>query len=170
MVARRVKRIVRRLVGRRTSRGFTLTELLVTITASAVVIFAGFLIYGGMVQSMKGTSALARMQRQSGIAVDVVTRSVREASRMSIPSSDSLLVYYDTASGESLATVFSLDNMDRLIDDTGFVLARTVDSLSFSSPDGMALHMELVLRDSVKSDRTDDDKLVHFSTTVVRRN
>lgn len=160
-----------RLSGRRGQRGFTLPEVLVTMAALIVVTMAASVSYVGTMDSWDKTSSMTRLQRESSLALETVSRVVRGATAVTISADgDSLRVYYEGTAGDSLASIFHVDGQGQLVDAAGFVLATAVDSLSFSSPDGETVNMELIVLDDMGTECGTDDQALLMSSTVVRRN
>jgi prepilin-type N-terminal cleavage/methylation domain-containing protein len=171
MLVRSVRRYVRALTGHRGQRGFTLPELLVTMVALGIIVLAATVSYIGTMHSWDGTASMTRLQRESSLAVEAMSRTLRGASRVTIgPAGDSLRVYYEVAWGESLATIYHIDNDDQLVDHAGFVLATEVDSLSFSTADGKTINIDLIVRDAMETECSTDDQALLMSSSVVCRN
>jgi len=167
----RIRHHLRRLAGTEGQRGFTLPEVIVTMAALVVVVLAATVSYMGTLRSWDGTSSMTRLQQDSSLAVETMSRSLRGASSVTIGADgDSVRVFYDTPSGDSLASVYHIDNQGQLVDGAGFVLAADVDSLSFSTSDGKTVNIDLSLRDAMGSECGNDDQGLLMSSTVVLRN
>jgi len=153
------------------SAGFTLIELLIVAGLSVTVVVAMAAAYVGTVKSWRGTAALADVQRDASLAVEVISREVRPGSRISISDSDSLSVFLQTDTGDSLIAAFCLDDSSNLVDMEGRILASGVDSLKFTSTDAKTLNVDIWISNDVGTpNSTVDDQAVLMSTTAVCRN
>ncbi|MBD3368590.1 MAG: prepilin-type N-terminal cleavage/methylation domain-containing protein [Candidatus Eisenbacteria bacterium] len=171
MRLKRVGRALRGLQGARGRRGFTLPEVVVTMAALTVIVLAASVSYVGTLKSWDGTSSMTRLQRESSLAVETMSRVLRGAESVVINvEGDSLRVYYETAAGDSLADIFHINDDGQLVDSAGFVLSSSVDSLSFSTVDGKTVNMELAVTDGMGTEQCSDDQALLMSSTVVCRN
>jgi type II secretory pathway pseudopilin PulG len=151
--------------------GFTLTELIVSIGVTLVVILAGVVTYLGTIHSWEGTASLTRIQREASFAMEVMVRDIRDASSCDISAAgDSLTVYFWTGTVDSVIAVYYLDDQDRLIDMDGTVLVTEVDSLGFSAA-GSTVNIDVLLKDEMETpEASQDDQAVLISSTVACRN
>jgi type II secretory pathway pseudopilin PulG len=176
MSARRASRGNRRRGPRvtplRGSRGFTLTELLIAAGLSIAVIAAVVVAYSGTVRSWQTTAAYANIQREASLAIEVMARSIRPGSNVTIGSGgDSLEVVLNTDGSDSTIAVFHLDGQGNILDINGAVVTTRVDSLGFSSADQKTVNIDVVIKDDLGTDdRITDDQVVHMSTTAICRN
>lgn len=162
----------RPIVGRiGTNRGFTLVEIVATIAVTATVLGAGIATYVGTLRSWEGTSSLAHIQREASLAMDVVTRRIRGGSSIAInEDGDSLSVYYETASGESLGAVYYVGDCSLRDIDDGIVVPN-VSAVSFTSNDSRTVNIDITLADDMGTpDITSDDQTTLMSSTVACRN
>jgi len=166
-----LRRTIGRLRGREGQRGFTLPELLVTMASLVVVVLAATVSYVGTMHSWDGTATMTRLQRESSLAVETVSRTLRGATRVTIGAAgDSLNVFYEGSSGDSLAASYFLNDQGELVDDQGFVLASTVDSLWFGTVDGKTVNIDVTVRDQMNTQCGTDDQALLMSSTAVLRN
>jgi len=153
------------------NRGFTLVEIMASIAVTAVVLGAGIATYVGTIRSWDGTSSLAHIQREASLAMDVVTRQIRGASSIAInDDGDSLSVYYETESGESLAAAYYLGDCS-LRDIDGGVVVPSVSAVTFTSADSRTVNIDITLTDDMGTpDLGSDDQTTLMSSTVACRN
>lgn len=154
------------------SAGFTLTELMIAAGLSVAVIAAVIVAYSGTVRSWQTTAAYANIQREASLAIEVMARSIRPGSNVTIGSGgDSLAVILSVDGADSTIAAFHLDGQGNIIDINGAVVTTRVDSLGFSSADQRTVNIDLVLRDDIGTiHRLTDDQAVEMSTTAICRN
>ena len=154
------------------NRGFTLTELLIAAGLSVAVIAAAVVAYTGTVRSWQTTAAYANIQREASLAIEVMARSIRPGSNVTIGTGgDSLTVILSTDASDSTIALFYLDDDGNIMDIRGAVVTNRVDSLGFSSPDQKTVNIDLVIKDDIgTAERITDDQAVHMSTTAICRN
>ncbi|MBM3307875.1 MAG: hypothetical protein FJY74_06085 [Candidatus Eisenbacteria bacterium] len=154
----------------RAQAGFSIVEMIAMIAVTATVIGAGIATYVGTLRSWQGTAGLAHIQREASLAMDVVTRSIREASSVIVAGDgDSLNVYYETAGGESLGAVYYRGGCS-LLDANGDVVVPNVSSVGFTS-DGRTVNIDITLVDDRGTpDNTSDDQMTLMSSSVSCRN
>ena len=164
-----MRRPIAGLVG--TTRGFSLVEIVATIAVTATVLGAGIATYVGTLHSWKGTSSLANIQREASLAMDAVTHRIREGSSIAIDvDGDSLSVYYETASGESLGAAYYLGGCSLRDIDDGIVVPK-VSAVSFTSADSRTVNIDITLADDMGTpDITSDDQTTLISSTAACRN
>jgi prepilin-type N-terminal cleavage/methylation domain-containing protein len=155
----------------KTDRGFTIVEIMASIAVTATVLGAGIATYVGTLRSWEGTSSLAHIQREASLAMDVVTRRIRGASSITIDADgDSLRVYYETASGDSLGAVYYLEDC-ALRDIDGEAVVPKVSAVSFTSDDSRTVNIDITLIDDMETpDIASDDQTTLMSSTVACRN
>ncbi len=155
----------------RGQRGFTLTELIVSIGVTLVVILAGVVTYIGTIHSWEGTASLTRLQREASFAMEIMVRDVRDASSCDISGGgDSLTVYFWTGTVDSVIAIYYLDDQDRLIDMDGTVLVTEVDSLGFTAAGG-TVNIDVLLKDKMETPgESQDDQAILMSSSVACRN
>jgi prepilin-type N-terminal cleavage/methylation domain-containing protein len=153
------------------NRGFTLVEIMASIAVTATVLGAGVATYIGTIRSWEGTSSLAGIQREASLAMDVVTRQIREGSSVTINGAgDSLCIYYDTSSGDSLGAAYYLGER-ALCDMDGGVVVPNVSAVSFTSDDSRTVNIDITLLDDMGTpDVMSDDQTTLMSSTVACRN
>ncbi len=156
----------------RSSTGFTLVELLIAAGLSVAVIAAVIVAYTGTVRSWQTTAAYANIQREASLAIEVMARSIRPGSNVTIGTGgDSLAVILSTDASDSTIALFYLDDDGNIMDIRGAVVTNRVDSLGFSSPDQKIVNIDLVIKDDIgTAERITDDQAVHMSTTAICRN
>lgn len=156
----------------RGTRGFTLLEVPVAIAATVGVIASIFVIYLASLHSWSGTTALAGIQREASLAMEMMTHDVRPGSGFTIGSGgDSLEVTYWTGSVDSVIARFYRDANGNLRDISGSVLTTRVDSLAFSAAGAKTVNIDLIVRNDLgTTDTAADDQVVVVSSTVVCRN
>ncbi len=151
--------------------GFTLAELSIAVAAMSLVILPCVSIYTATTRSWEGTAALAEIQRDASFAVDVMVRSIREASDVVVGvRPDSMDVIYHGTYGDSIGARYYVNDEDQLVDMNGMVLVEGVDSAVFSR-DGAVVSIDITLAsDSGTPLRWTDDQAVLMSSSVVCRN
>lgn len=160
------------IVGRSgANEGFSIVEMVAAIAVTATVLGAGVATYIGTFRSWEGTSSLAHIQREASLAMDLVTRRIREGSSIAISEDgDSLSVYYETASGESLGAAYYLGDCS-LCDMDGEVMVPKVSAVSFTSDDSRTVNIDITLADDMGTpDLASDDQTTLMSSTVACRN
>ena len=164
------RRLGRRLNG---NSGFTLAEIMVVAAASVAVILSIAVAYVGTVRSWNGTTALLEIQREASLVTGMIQNVVRPASSLAVTPGahgDSLEVYYEVASGDSLVAEFYLDGAGNLIDINGITVASYIDSIDFILY-GRTLHVEGWFRSDIGTpSRLTDDQRVQISATAICRN
>ncbi len=152
--------------------GFTLIELMIWAGVAISVIIAATASYVGTTRSWDGTAALARIQRDGSLAVEMMARGIRSGSTATVGSAgDSLNVYYWTGSTDSLIARYYLDGQGNIRDLDGFEVATDVDSLRFGVSSGKVVNIDIYLRDDRETeDHAGDDLPVSLSSTAVCRN
>ncbi|MBN2565627.1 MAG: hypothetical protein JXB46_07950 [Candidatus Eisenbacteria bacterium] len=163
-----LERIVRPLRGR---RGISLIEPVVATAASAGVVLAVITVYVSTIRSWEGTAALADVQREASLAMEVMTRNIRPGSTVSIAGGDSIEVFLRLDGGaDSLIARYYLDTAGNLRDNADNIVTTRVDSLGFTSPDNQTVNIDVVLKNEMDGDRASDDQSVLMSSTVICRN
>jgi hypothetical protein len=153
------------------SRGVTIIEVLIAALLSTVAIVAAFTTYAGTMHSWEGTACLTDVQREASLALEVMAREIRSGSSVAIGAgSNSISVYYDTESGDSLMATFVANGNNELIDIGGGIVTSHVSSVSFSSPDGQAVNIDILIENDRGTTTTGDDQHVLMSSTAVCRN
>ncbi len=151
--------------------GFSLVEVLIAALLSTVAIAATFAVYAGTMHSWEGTACLTDVQREASLAVAVMAREIRCGSSVVIGAgSDSISVYYDTGSSDSLMATFHANGNGQLIDIGGGIVTSHVSSVSFSTPDGRAVNIDILIDNGRGTATTVDDQHVLMSSTAVCRN
>ena len=147
-------------------------ELLIVAGLSLAVVAAIAATYVGTVRSWRGTAALADIQREGSLAVEVIAREIRPGSRVTIDGdADSLSVFFQAGSGDSLIAAFYLDDSGNVLDVDGGTVTTGVDSIRFTSADSRSVNIDIWLSNDVGTpDRSTDDQAVLMSTTAVCRN
>ena len=160
----------RRPVG---NSGFTLAELMIVAAVSIAVVLSVVVAYVGTVRSWGATTGLLEIQREASLGVEAIQNAVRPASDLVVSSGahgDSLEVYWEVASGDSLAAQYYLDGAGNLIDINSSTVATDIDSIDFVLS-GATLHIDAWLSsDSGTPSRAMDDQRVQVSTTAICRN
>jgi hypothetical protein len=156
----------------RGSSGFTLLEVPVAIAATVGIIASIFVIYLASLHSWSGTAALAGIQREASLAMEMMTHDVRPGSAFTIGSGgDSLEVTYWTGGADSVIARFYKDVDGNLRDISGGIMTTRVDSLAFSAAGAKTINIDLTVRNDLgTTDTTADDQVVVVSSTVVCRN
>ncbi len=153
------------------NRGITLVEVLIAAILSTVAIAAAFAVYAGTMHSWEGTACLTNVQREASLAVEVMAREIRCGSSVTIGAgSNAISIYYDTGTSDSLMATFHTDGSNQLIDIDGGIVTSNVSSLSFSSPDGRAINIDVIVENGRGTTTTTDDQHVLMSSTAVCRN
>jgi hypothetical protein len=164
------KRLGRRLSG---NGGFTMAEVAIVSAISIAVILSIAVAYVGTVRSWNGTTGLLEIQREASLSMEMIQNIVRPASSLAVTPGahgDSLEVYYEVASGDSLVAEFYLDGAGNLIDINGTTIASYIDSMDFVLS-GRTLHIDGWFRSDIGTpDRSTDDQRVQISTTAICRN
>ena len=160
----------RRLLG---EGGFTIIELMIVAAVSIAVVLSVVVAYVGSVRSWNGTAGLLEIQREASLGVESIQNAVRPASNLEVAPGafgDSLEVFWEVASGDSLVARYYLDGTGNLLDINGATVASSVDSLDFEVL-GSALHIDAWLSsDAGTPQRHMDDQRVQVSTTAICRN
>jgi len=155
------------------SGGFTLAEVLVVAAISIAVVLSIVVAYVGTIQSWNGTAALLEIQREASLGIEAIQNSVRPASDIVVSSGafgDSLEVYWEVASGDSLVDRYYLNGNGDLLDINGTTVAAGLDSIDFVMSGG-TLHIDAWLSNDVGTpNRTTDDQAIQVSTTAICRN
>ena len=155
------------------SSGFTLAEVMIVAAVSIAVVLSTVVAYVGTVRSWGGTSGLLEIQREASLGIEAIQNAVRPASDLIVTAGafdDSLEVYWEVASGDSLAARYYLDGSGNLIDINGHAVAAGIDSLDFVLS-GSSLHIDAWLsHDAGTPNRTTDDQRVQVSSTAICRN
>jgi len=164
------KALGRRLNG---NGGFTLAEIMVVAAVSVAVILSVAVAYVGTLRSWNGTTGLLEIQREASLVTGMIQNVVRPASSLAVTSGvhgDSLEVYYEVASGDSLVAEFHLDGAGNMIDINGTTVASYIDSIDFIQY-GRTLHVEGWFRSDIGTpNRLTDDQRVQISATAICRN
>jgi hypothetical protein len=147
-------------------------EVPVVLAATVGVIASIFVIYLGSLHSWSGTTALAGIQREASLAMEMMTHDIRPASGFTIGAGgDSLEVTFWTGSTDSVIARFYRDAGGDLRDITGGVVTTRVDSLLFTASGAKTVNIDLILRNDLGTlDTTADDQVVVVSSSVVCRN
>ena len=167
--------LIGRGLGRRPNGngGFTLVEVMVVAAISIAVVLSLVVAYIGTIRSWNGTAALLEIQREASLGMEAIQNAVRPASSLTVASGvygDSLEVYWEVASGDSLTAEFYLDGSGNLIDINGTTVASGIDSIDFVRS-GRTLHIDTWHRSDVGTpDRSTDDQRVQISSTAICRN
>jgi len=155
------------------SAGFTLAEVMIVAAVSIAVVLSVVVAYVGTIRSWGGTTGLLEIQREASLGVEAIQNAVRPASTLTVTTgafSDSLEVFWEVASGDSLVARYYLDGGGNLIDINGAAVASEIDSLDFVLS-GRSLHIDAWLSSDVGTpNRTTDDQRVQVSTTAICRN
>jgi len=153
------------------SRGFTMVELVLVIGVTATVLAAGVATYVGTMHSVEGTVSLAEVQREASIAMDMIARSVRTGGWAEINAdADSLSVYVETESGDSLTAAYYLQE-GTLRDIDGTVLVTNIAALVFEPGTGRTINIDVTLADDMGTPEVaSDDQTALVSSTVGCRN
>lgn len=153
--------------------GFTLAEVMIVAAVSIAVILSVVVAYVGTQRSWNGTTGLLEIQREASLGVESIQNAVRPASSLEVTPGafgDSLEVYWEVASGDSLVARYYLDGGGNLLDINGGTVASNIDSLDFVVL-GRTLHIDAWLSsDAGTPDRAMDDQRVQVSTTAICRN
>jgi len=164
------RRLGRRLSG---SSGFTMAEVAIVSAISIAVILSIAVAYVGTVRSWNGTTGLLEIQREASLGMEMIQKVVRPASSLAVAAGvhgDSLEVYYEVASGDSLVAEFYLDGAGNLLDINGTAVASYIDSMDFVLS-GRTLHIDGWFRSDIGTPtRSTDDQRVQISTTAICRN
>jgi len=164
------KRLGRRLSG---NGGFTMAELAIVMIISVAVILSIAVAYVGTVRSWNGTTGLLEIQREASLGMEMIQNVVRPASSLAVAAGihgDSLEVYWEVASGDSLVAEFYLDGAGNLMDINGTAIASYIDSMDFVVS-GRTLHIDGWFRSDIGTpNRLTDDQRVQISTTAICRN
>jgi hypothetical protein len=164
------KRLGRRLNG---NGGFTMAEVAIVSAVSIAVILSIAVAYVGTTRSWNGTTGLLEIQREASLGMEIIQNVVRPASSLAVAAGahgDSLEVYYEVASGDSLVAEFYLDGAGNLMDINGTAVASHIDSMDFVLS-GRALHIDGWFRSDIGTpNRSTDDQRVQISTTAICRN
>lgn len=152
-------------------RGISLIEPVVATAASAGVVLAVITVYVSTIRSWEGTAALADVQREASLAMEVMTKNIRPGSMVSITGGDSIEVFLRLDGGDSLIARYYLDTAGNLRDNADNVVTTAVESLAFSSPDNQQVNIDVVLKNDMETpDRSTDDQSALVSSTVICRN
>ncbi len=153
--------------------GFTMAEIMIVAAISIAVILSIAVAYVGTVRSWNGTTGLLEIQREASLGMEMIQNVVRPASALAVAPGahgDSLEVYCEVASGDSLVAEFYLDGAGNMIDINGTAVASDIDSIDFVVS-GRTLHIDAWFRSDVGTpDRSTDDQRVQISTTAICRN
>ena len=153
--------------------GFTLAEVMIVAAISVAVVLSMVVAYVGTIRSWNGTAALLEIQREASLGMEAIQNAVRPASSLTVASGaygDSLEVYWEVASGDSLVAEFYLDGSGNLIDINGTTVASGIDSIDFVRS-GRTLHIDTWHSSDVGTpDRSTDDQRVQISSTAICRN
>ena len=164
------KRLGRRLSG---NGGFTMAEVAIVSAISIAVILSIAVAYVGTTRSWNGTAGLLEIQREASLGMEIIQKVVRPASSLAVAAGvhgDSLEVYYEVASGDSLVAEFYLDGAGNLMDINGTAVASYIDSMDFVLS-GRTLHIDGWFRSDIGTpSRSTDDQRVQISTTAICRN
>ena len=164
------RRLGRRLSG---NGGFTMAELAIVSAISIAVILSIAVAYVGTTRSWNGTTGLLEIQREASLGMEMIQKVVRPASSLAVAAGahgDSLEVYYEVASGDSLVAAFYLDGAGNLMDINGTAVASYIDSMDFVVS-GRTLHIDGWFRSDIGTpNRSTDDQRVQISTTAICRN
>ncbi len=155
----------------RSHRGFTITELIVTMGVTVAVLAAGITTYLGTTRSWEGTATMARLQQEASAAMEAMARSVRGASDVVIDGDgDSLRVFFWTGSVDSLVAIYYVDDQGVMRNMAGTALVNTAESLGFSSSDGKTVNIDVLLKDERGTACASDDQAILMSSTIRCRN
>jgi hypothetical protein len=146
---------------------------MIVAAVSIAVVLSVVVAYVGTIRSWNGTTGLLEIQREASLGMEVIQNAVRPASSLAVASGaygDSLRVYWEVASGDSLSAAFYLDADGNLIDINGTTVAAGLDSIDFVLSGG-TVHIDAWLRSDVGTpDRSTDDQRVQISSTAICRN
>ncbi len=165
------KRLGRGLSG---NGGFTMAEVAIVSAISIAVILSIAVAYVGTTRSWNGTAGLLEIQREASLGMEMIQNVVRPASSLAVASGvhgDSLEVYHEVASGDSLVAEFYLDGAGNLMDINGTAVASYIDSIDFVLYGGRTLHVDGWFRSDIGTpNRLTDDQRVQISSTAICRN
>ena len=155
------------------SGGFTLAEVMIVAAVSIAVVLSVVVAYVGTIRSWNGTTGLLEIQREASLGMEAIQNAVRPAGSLVVASGaygDSLEVYWEVASGDSLTDQFYLDGSGNLIDINGTAVASKIDSIDFVVS-GRTLHVDAWFRSDIGTpNRLTDDQRVQISSTAICRN
>jgi len=146
---------------------------MIVAAVSIAVILSVVVAYVGTVRSWSGTAGLLEIQREASLGVEAIQNAVRPSSHVEVTPGafgDSLEVYWEVASGDSLVARYYLDGGGNLLDINGTAVASSIDSLDFVRL-GSSLHIDAWLSsDAGTPNRQTDDQRVQVSSTAICRN
>ncbi|MCK4511819.1 hypothetical protein KAW64_08780 [bacterium] len=154
------------------SSGFALTELLIAVFLSVVVIAAAMALYSVGIKAWIGTASLVDVQREGSLAMEQMIKQVRPGSSVTASASgETLSVFFAAVSGDSMIAHFYVDGNQCLRDINGGTITDRVDSLRFSVSGQHTVNVDLWIRDDAgTAGRTVDDNAVLYSSSAVCRN
>jgi Tfp pilus assembly protein PilW len=156
---------------RRDEGGMTLMELMIAGVVAAIVLLALITMYITSMQAWDRAGARLALQRNAALALDTVMFDVRHGSRVEVDAGlTQLTIYRTTAAGDSTIAVYQLVG-DELRNQHGVALVDRVTSLTFTSPNGVKVAVEMSLVDDLGTSAVDaDDATIFVESAAVCRN
>jgi hypothetical protein len=153
------------------SSGFTITEVLISSIAAAVVIAAVVTMYITSLDAWDLSGAQLAIQRNGDLTMEWIVKEIRAGSRVTVGSGQhSLTIYRATATGDSISGHFELDGSE-IKNMYGVVLTDNVTDLTFTSGNGVKVWVEMTLEDDLGTTNVDtDDKIIELTSVAVCRN
>ena len=140
---------------------------------SIAVVLSVVVAYVGTIRSWNGTTGLLEIQREASLGMEAIQNAVRPAGDIAVAAGvygDSLEVYWEVASGDSLTAEFYVDSGGNLIDINGTMVASYIDSIKFTVS-GRTLNVDAWFRSDIGTpNRSTDDQRVQISSTAICRN
>lgn len=153
------------------SRGMTITEVLISSIAGAVVIAAVVGMYITSLDAWDLSGAQLAIQRNGDVTMEWIVKDIRAGSHVTTgPQQESLTIYRATATGDSLMARYSLDGAE-IKNMHNVVLTGNVTELRFTSGNGVKVWIEMTLEDDLGTTNVDtDDKVIELRSVAVCRN
>ena len=153
------------------SRGMTLTEVMISSVAAAVVIAAVVAMYITSLDAWDLSGAQLAIQRNGDLTMEWIVRDIRAGSHVEIGANQqSMTVYRTTISGDSTQAYYELDGSE-IKNMHGVVLATNVTDLTFTSGNEIKVWVEMTLQDDLGTSSLEtDDKVIELTSVAVCRN
>lgn len=162
---------------RKKSFGFTLIEILIVITALALLTVIGSnLFFGSLLGSSK--SEILREVRQNGeYALKVMEETIKNAARLEFCDSTTITVKDQNNQNITFKVLSDEDNIPRIASNSSYLTNNKVKVTNFTlgcanSPPGLPPKIEVnfIVEQKEATDRPEKKASMQFSTTVTMRN